>query len=71
MGATLNYNYVSATTDAIDPFDIKQIIDQTEDFHYHSTSLNVSYYSKLFNKTTIYSGTATVDGSNKNFESNC
>ncbi|UZT99057.1 DUF6268 family outer membrane beta-barrel protein [Chryseobacterium fluminis] len=68
MGATLNYNYLSATVDAINPFDVKQIIDQAEDFHYHATSLNASYYSKLFNKTMIYSGVATVDGSNKNFE---
>lgn len=68
LSTTLNYNYLSVNVDGTDFFNNKMLDNQTLDFHNHSTSLNVVYYSKLFNKTVIYSGTATVDGSEKNFE---
>lgn len=32
------------------------------DFHYHTTALNVAYFSKLFHKTAIYTATLAVDG---------
>lgn len=58
LGATLNYRYTAATTQETGD----------KDFHYHSTSLNFTYFSKLFNKMTIYSGSLLVDGSEQHFE---
>ncbi|MBD3906089.1 DUF6268 family outer membrane beta-barrel protein [Chryseobacterium sp. Ch-15] len=68
LSTTLNYNYISVNVDGTNFFNNSILNDHTIDFHYHTTSLTGTYYSKLFNKTVIYSGTATVDGSEKNFE---
>lgn len=42
--------------------------DGTEAFHYFSTSLNFTYFSKLFGKTFLYNGSVTADGSDKGYE---
>lgn len=69
LGTTLNYQYISANTDGTNFFNNQQsLTDQTQDFHYHSESLNLTYYSKIFNKIVVFSGTATVDGSEQHFE---
>ena len=39
-----------------------------DQFHYHTSSLNLTRISKLFGKTAIYSGSLIVDGSEKRFE---
>jgi hypothetical protein len=67
LGATLSYRYIGATAEAAgilfgNPGNTK------EDFHYHSTSLNALYFSTLFHKTVIYSGSLIVDGSEQHFE---
>lgn len=67
LGATLSYRYIGATAESSgvlfgSPGNTK------EDFHYHSTSLNALYFSKLFHKTVIYSGNLIVDGSEQHFE---
>lgn len=59
LGTILGYRYVSAK------------LENTQErkyFHYHSESLNLSRYSKLFGKTAIYTASAVVDGSERHFE---
>lgn len=67
LGATLNYRYMAATAETAgilfgDPSNTK------EGYHYHSTSLNAFYFSKLFGKMMIYSANLIVDGSEQHFE---
>lgn len=67
LGATVQYRYLSATNETADlASGTKNRLK--EDYHYHSSSLNFTYISKLFNKMTIYSGSFIVDGSEKHFE---
>jgi hypothetical protein len=63
LSTSLNYRYTSINTEA-------PISDypQKSDYHYHSESINASYYSKLFNKIAIYSASVSVDGSEQHFE---
>jgi hypothetical protein len=67
LGATLNYRYISATAETTG---IQAGTTNTtkEGFHYHSTSINALYFSKLFGKMTIYSSSLIVDGSEQHFE---
>lgn len=67
LGATLGYRYTHAEADLVVPetFDITTVDD---DFHYHFTSLNFSFFSTLFKKRTIYTSSLLVDGSDKHFE---
>lgn len=39
-----------------------------ENFHFFSTALNFTYFSKLFGKTFIYNASIVADGSNEGFE---
>lgn len=69
VSALLNYQYINAKGDAPNIFsESNTIVEKQEDFNYFSTSANIGYYSKLFGKTMIYSGTATVDASDKGVE---
>lgn len=69
LSTILNYQYINTKTEASDIFKNTYNFQETQqDFHYFSTSVNAGYYSKLFGKTMIYSGTATVDASDKNVE---
>lgn len=67
LGATLNYRYIGSTAEVPGYFS-GMPGSEKEDFHYHSTSLNALYFSKLFNKMVIYSGSFIVDGSEQHFE---
>lgn len=64
LSTSLNYRYTAFNTE-------EPITAETglrNDFHYHSEAVNFSYFSKLFNKTAIYSANASVDGSDQHFE---
>jgi hypothetical protein len=64
LSTSLTYRYTAFNTK-------EPIVEGTNlqnDFHYHSEALNLNYFSKLFNKTAIYTASASVDGSNKHFE---
>ncbi|SEM31552.1 hypothetical protein SAMN05421856_102357 [Chryseobacterium taichungense] len=67
LGTNLNYRYLSIKTYTKDP---AENIDfgSREDYHYHSESLNLTYFSKLFGKMMIYTGSISVDGSERHFE---
>jgi hypothetical protein len=65
LSTSLNYRYTSIATD--NPV-FPEAGPQEKDFHYHSEALNFTYFSRLFNKTAIYSATASVDGSEQHFE---
>lgn len=43
-------------------------IEGEENFHYHSEAINLSYFSRLFKKTAIYSASISTDGSDQHFE---
>lgn len=66
LGATLNYNYTSTSVELNYPDGTMRV--QDNDFHFHSSSLNFTYISKLWNKPVIYTASAVVDGSEKHFE---
>jgi hypothetical protein len=67
LGASFNYRFTSLTAALNEPVSgLKSSINQ--DFQYHASSLNLTHISKLFNKTAIYSGSITIDGSEKQFE---
>lgn len=40
----------------------------SEDFHYFAGGLSATYYTTLFNKTVIYNGTISADGSQDGFQ---
>lgn len=69
FGTTLNYRHISIEADGINFFsDPTKLNRYQEEFNYHSSSLHLTYFTKLFNKTVVYSGTASVDGSEQHFE---
>lgn len=61
LGTTLNYNYNKIDYNFLD-------IESKSDFHYHSTSLNATYFSRLFKKTAVFSVSTIIDGSDQHFE---
>lgn len=64
LSTSLNYRYTAFDTEEkITPETGKQ-----SDFHYHSEAVNLNYFSKLFNKTAIYTASASIDGSEQHFE---
>ncbi|MBN9296269.1 MAG: hypothetical protein J0I41_04610 [Filimonas sp.] len=67
LGATIAYRYTDIGANLVGPGSTapKSVDGQ---FHYHASALNFTYFSKLFNKTTIYTGSLMVDGSEKHFE---
>ncbi len=67
IGATFSYRYISADNDLTVPSSglVKTVKD---DFTYHSTSLNFTYVSKIFNKPIVFNSSLIVDGSGKHFE---
>jgi hypothetical protein len=67
LGATLGYRYTAVAADVITPA-AGSIKSTDNGFHYHFTSLNVVYFSTLFKKRTIYTGSILVDGSDQHFE---
>lgn len=66
LSTSLNYKFTHMETDnelSVFPGD-----NYKDNFHYHSESLSLTRFSKLFNKIAIYSATASVDGSEQHFE---
>ncbi|MDR6458590.1 hypothetical protein J2786_001683 [Chryseobacterium vietnamense] len=64
LSTALSYRYTSIGNE-------NPVIPETqneENFHYHSEAINLSYFSRLFNKTAIYSATLSTDGSDRHFE---
>ncbi len=64
LSTSLNYHYTSIRNE-------NSVIPGTEteeNFHYHSESVNLSYFSRLFKKTAIYSASISADGSDQHFE---
>lgn len=66
FGASFGYEYTNLSSDINTPSSISH--SYNNDFHYHYSSLNFSYFSKLFNKPAIFSASFAVDGSDKHFE---
>jgi|GEM_PF-107236 len=67
LGATIGYRYTNSEAIITNPFNgYATTLD--EDFHYHFTSMNFSYFSSLFAKRMIYSASAQIDGSERYFE---
>lgn len=67
LGASFSYRYIGSTTAYTNPTNQLQTITKNT-YHYHTSSLNFTYLAKLLDKMVIYSGSAVVDGSEKNFE---
>jgi len=67
LGATFSYRYITADHDFTLPSSgLMQTVK--DDFTYHSTSLNFTYVSKIFNKPFVLNTSLVVDGSEKHFE---
>jgi hypothetical protein len=67
LGATINYRYLAATAETVG-IPAANTGTTKEGFHYQNTSINALYFSKLFGKMAIYSGSLIVDGSDQYFE---
>lgn len=67
LGATLHYRYIAATAETAGIL-FGNAGNEKNEYHYHSTSINALYFSKLFGKMMIYSGSFIVDGSEQHFE---
>ncbi|SDH05570.1 hypothetical protein [Chitinophaga filiformis] len=66
LGASAGYRRTSIEADITQSAgSIKNVNDE---FHYLYSSLNVTYFSTLFNKRTIYTSSLIVDGSERYFE---
>lgn len=66
LGATAGYRYTSLNTDLSLPTGAIKTVD--EDYHYLFSALTLTYFSKLFNKRTIYTSSISGDGSDRHFE---
>lgn len=67
LGATVGYRYTSVDADITAPV-TGSINNVDDDFHYFFSSVNFTYFSRLFNKRTIYTSSLIVDGSDQHFE---
>ncbi|MCG2612833.1 hypothetical protein LZZ85_01030 [Terrimonas sp. NA20] len=65
-GATVGYRYTDLST-TMRSLTGTQIQEVDNDFHYLFASVNVNHFSRLFNKTVIYSGSLIADGSEESF----
>jgi len=67
FSTSLNYRFTHIETEN----EISQFSGSNyneKNFHYHTESLSLTRFSKLFNKIAVYSATASVDGSEQHFE---
>ncbi|MBV8328430.1 DUF6268 family outer membrane beta-barrel protein [Chryseobacterium sp.] len=64
LSTALNYRYISLQMEH------PEVIEGSRhgDYHYHSEAVNLTYFSKLFRKTAIYSASFSADGSDQHFE---
>ncbi|SNR76871.1 DUF6268 family outer membrane beta-barrel protein [Flavobacterium sp. ov086] len=67
LGATLGYKYLSSESLLTSPTTAEKTAVE-QDFHYQFSALNFVYFTKLFKKTTFFSSTVMVDGSEQHFE---
>lgn len=67
LGASVEYKYFNMKTELNDPSNTSLKLINSN-FHYHSSSLNFTYFSRLFGKTVVYGASASLDGGNKGFE---
>lgn len=67
LGASAGYRRTSIEAD-ITPSVAGGIKNVNDEFHYLYSSVNFTYFSKLFNKRTIYASSLLVDGSERYFE---
>lgn len=67
LGASFEYRLFNMGTEFTDQ-STGTLMSVNNNFHYHSSSLNFTYFSKLFGKTVVYGATASVDGGSKGFE---
>lgn len=64
IGATFTYRYISADNDVTVPSSgLLQTVN--DDFNYHSSSLNITYISKIFSKPIFFNTSIIVDGRGK------
>jgi hypothetical protein len=67
LGVAAGYRYASLEADLTLPA-LGGIKTVDEDYHYLFSAVNFTYFSKLFNKRTIYTSSVLVDGSDQHFE---
>ncbi|SFM62043.1 hypothetical protein SAMN05421738_101145 [Algoriella xinjiangensis] len=67
LGASVGYEMTNISTDVKDTKN-NPINSLDNTFHYHYSSVNFTYFSKLFNKRMIYTSSVIVDGSEQHFE---
>lgn len=63
LSTSANYRFTHLESENETP-----LFSNDQNFHYHSESLSLTRFSKLFNKIAIYSATASVDGNEQHFE---
>lgn len=67
VSASFQYRMASISANyKPDEAPVYKLLENTH--HYHATSANVTYLSKLFGKPAFYTGSFIVDGSDKGFE---
>jgi hypothetical protein len=67
LGTSFTYRLTSITAALNEP--VSGLTSSVnENFQYHNSALNLAYVSKLFDKTTIFSSSVSIDGSEKQFE---
>lgn len=67
LGTTLSYQYTSMNINKSGMLSGGPGSENIN-FQYHTEALNLSYFSKLFKKNIVYSGSLMVDGSDRKFE---
>lgn len=67
LGTTLGYKYISSESLLTSPVTGEQSAVE-QNFHYQFSTLNFVYFTRLFKKTTIFSSSVMVDGSEQHFE---
>lgn len=64
----LNYRFTAADITLSKSTATENSFSSLQKFHYHSSAISIAYFSKLFNKMVIYSGSFIADGSEKHVE---
>ena len=69
LGGTLDLRYYNiGSQQSGSDASTEQRASAGDNYFYHSTSLNFTYFSRLFNKTTIFGSSFIAEGSQKGFE---
>ncbi|MFE7086174.1 DUF6268 family outer membrane beta-barrel protein [Sphingobacterium spiritivorum] len=67
LGTTLGYRYIMTESEPTYTSGADKST-QRNDYQAHYTSVNLAYFTRFFNKMTIFSSSVAVDGSEKDFE---